>query len=65
MAAGAVWQDFMVGVEYWMRWERVAVVTDVVWIAHAVIAFRFLVPGQMRVYSLSEKQTARAWISGP
>jgi hypothetical protein len=25
-----------------MRWERVAVVTDVTWIAHVVSAFRFL-----------------------
>jgi hypothetical protein len=27
---------FQDGVEYWMRWERVAVVTDMAWIAHAV-----------------------------
>ena len=33
---GAVWEDFMVGMESFTRWERVAVVTDVEWIKHAV-----------------------------
>ena len=65
METGAVWEDFRIGVEYWTRWERVAVVTDVTWIAHLVNAFRFLMPGQVRVYPLGEQNVARAWISEP
>ena len=65
MEPGAVWEDFRVGVEYWTRWERVAVVTDVTWIAHVVSAFRFLMPGQIRVFPTSEKETARAWVGAP
>lgn len=48
---GAMWDDFRIGVAYWVRWERVAVVTDVTWITHVVNALRFLVPCQVRVYS--------------
>ena len=62
MEAGAAWEDFRVGVAYWMRWERVAVVTDVAWIGHMVNAFRFLMPGQVRLFSTGEKEAARSWI---
>jgi hypothetical protein len=62
MEPGAVWEDFRVGVEYWTRWERVAAVTDVAWIAHVVNAFRFLMPGQIRVFPTSENKAARAWV---
>jgi SpoIIAA-like len=65
MEPGAVWEDFRVGVEYWMRWERVAVVTDVAWITHVVNAFRFLMPGHLRVFPTGEKETARSWIEAP
>ena len=65
MEAGAAWEDFKVGVEYWMRWERIAAVTDVAWIAHAMNALRFLMPGQLRVFPVSEKEAARAWVAAP
>ena len=26
--AGAIWEDFLVGMEHLLRWERIAVVTD-------------------------------------
>jgi hypothetical protein len=59
---GAIWEDFIVAVETLLRWERVAVVTDVAWIRHAVNAFRFLMPGNVRVFSLDEAGAARDWI---
>ena len=62
MEIGAAWKDFRVGVEYWARWERIAVVTDVPWIANVLNAFRFLMPGQIRVFSTSETDTAHAWV---
>ena len=65
MEPRAIWEDFRVAAEYWIRWERVAVVTDVVWIAHVVNVFRFLMPGEIRVFPLSGKETARAWIAAP
>ncbi len=60
---GAVWEDFSVGMRHLAHWERMAVVTDVGWIELAIHAFGFLMPGKVRIYSLSEKARARAWIS--
>ena len=63
MEAGAAWRDFTVGVEHLARWERVAVVTDVEWIAHTMNAFRFLMPGAVRVFPTSAKAEARRWVA--
>lgn len=60
--AGAVWEDFRVGLGHMSRWERMAVVTDVGWIRLAVNAFRFLMPGRLRVFALGERDDARRWI---
>jgi len=62
MEAGAVWEDFRIGREYWMQLERVAVLTDVTWITHVVNALRVLMPFQMRVYQLSERNRVRVWL---
>ena len=59
---GAVWDDFAVGIEHLAHWERVSVVTDVDWIRLAIHAFGFLMPGKARVFRLSERAQARAWI---
>jgi hypothetical protein len=63
MEAGAMWEDFKIGVEHLSRWERVAVVTDVDWIGHAVNVFRFLMPGEVRVFAVSDAPAAREWIT--
>ena len=63
MEPGAMWQDFKVGVEHFSRWERIAVVTDVEWIRHAVNAFRFLMPGGIRVFTNPEAPQARVWVA--
>jgi len=60
--AGAIWEDFRVGMEHLSRWERMAVVTDVEWIRLAVNAFRFLLPGKLRVFPVSGIDEARRWI---
>ncbi len=60
--AGAMWEDFRIGMEHLTRWERIAVVTDVEWIRYAVYAFGFLFPGIVRVFSYGEASIARAWI---
>ncbi len=59
---GAMWEDFKVGVEHLLRWERIAVVTDVEWIAHTIRAFGFMMPGAVRVFPLNEAAEARAWL---
>ena len=64
MDAGAMWEDFLVGMEHLLRWERVAVVTDIEWIRHTVNMFRFLLPGKIRIFADSDAAAARAWIVG-
>ena len=59
MEPAAMWEDFKIGVEHLSRWERVAVVTDVDWIRHALNIFRFLMPGEVRVFGTSEAAAAR------
>ena len=64
IAPGAMWEDFKVGMHHILRWERVAVVTDVEWIGHTVRAFSFLMPGQVQVFPLAAAEAAEAWIGG-
>jgi hypothetical protein len=40
-----------------------AVVTDVQWIRLAMGVFRFLMPGQLRIFGTNEAAEARRWIS--
>ena len=60
---GAVWEDFSIGMEHLLRWERVAVVTDVPWIRLAIQAFGFLMPGKVRIFALTDEAQAKAWIA--
>jgi hypothetical protein len=61
-APGAVWEDFVVGVEHLTRWERVAVVTDLAWINLAMAAFTFVAPGWARTFLTRDAAQAKAWI---
>jgi hypothetical protein len=58
----AVWEDTKVGLKNWRRWEKMAVVTDMEWIKLVMKAFAFLMPGEIRTFSLSEAGRAREWI---
>ena len=61
--AGAAWEDFKTGVAHYASWERVAVITDIPWIAAAVKVFGVFLPGAMRVYPLADAAKARLWIT--
>lgn len=60
--AGAVWDDFKVGMEHILRWERIAIVTDVDWIRHTFRVFSFIIPGIAKIFRLDEMAKAREWI---
>ncbi|MGH8688485.1 MAG: STAS/SEC14 domain-containing protein [Burkholderiales bacterium] len=62
-AANAMWQDMKVGFAHFRKWEKVAVVTDVGWVAHAVGLFQFVMPCPVKAFSLKDAAEARAWIS--
>lgn len=60
--AEAAWEDLKIGFEHLSRWQRMAVVTDVRWIRMALNAFRFVMPGKLRVFDTSHAGQARTWI---
>lgn len=62
-SGGAMWEDTKLGVGHWSDWERIAVVTDVAWIGDGVKAFGWVVPGQVRLYSLEQLDDARVWVA--
>jgi len=63
-SAGAGWEDTKLGVGHWGAWERIAVVTDREWIADAVKALGWMLPGEVRVLGTDERAEAEAWITG-
>lgn len=60
--AGAMWDDAKVGMAHLKAWEKIAVVTDVDWIAGAVGLFGFAMPGQVKVFSNGQYAEAVEWI---
>ena len=61
--AGAMWDDFAVGMEHIARWDRVAVVTDVEWVERAAQLFGMILPSSVKVFPTSQTAAARTWIS--
>src|SRR6478672_928955 len=51
---GAMWDDAKLGLAHLRAWERIAVVTDVHWVANATRMFAFLLPGLVKVFSNGE-----------
>jgi hypothetical protein len=62
---GAAWEDAKVGMKHLTSFERVAVVTDVDWIANMIKAFGFALPGEARVFDDDDLEDARRWVSEP
>ncbi len=61
--AGAMWDDSKLGVAHMKAWERIAVVTDVHWVANATRMFAFLMPGLVKVFSNGGQSDAEKWIT--
>lgn len=61
--AGAMRDDAKFGLANRKAWARVAVVTDVHWVAHAARVFAFLMPGPVKVFSNQERADAEKWIA--
>jgi hypothetical protein len=63
----ALWEDSKVGFDVGLRnrdaWVRSAIVTDVAWITRATRLFLWMIPGEARVFPLSELEQAKAWIA--
>ena len=62
-APGAIWDDMKLGVAHRSAWERIAVVTDVSWIANGANMFKFVMPCTVKVFSLKDRDAAEKWIA--
>ncbi len=62
-APGAMWDDMKLGMAHLGAWEKIAIVTDVGWVANAANIFKFVMPCTMKVFSLKDRITAEQWIA--
>jgi hypothetical protein len=51
---GAMWEDAKLGIAHFTAWEKIAVVTDVTWIANAASMFRFVMPCPVQVFPIRD-----------
>jgi hypothetical protein len=58
----AMWDDTKVGMEHLFSWERIGVVTDHDAYKRIVQGFGFLIPAKVRVFPVSERVEAEAWV---
>jgi len=54
-APAAMWDDMKLGMSHLSAWERIAVVTDIEWIANATNIFRLAMPCPVKVFPLGER----------
>jgi len=60
--ADAAWEDVKLGMKTFTSYERIAVVTDSVFVRRSVKAFGWLMPGEVRVFAMDGLDEATAWI---
>jgi hypothetical protein len=60
--SGAMWDDMKLGIAHLKAWEKIAVVTDVDWVAGATHIFGFAIPCPVKVFSNNDFAEAASWI---
>lgn len=63
-SGGAMWGDAKLGLKNWTHFEKVAFVSDRKAYVDGVRAFGWLIPGEVKTFSLAESEAARTWVSG-
>jgi hypothetical protein len=63
-SGGAAWEDMKMGAKHFTKWKRVALVTDVDWMTHLVAVFGWMSPGDVKHFSMAERDDAIAWAAG-
>jgi len=65
---GAWLEDMKTGLDAWFKhhsaWQRMALVTDVEWIAKATGMFAWLAPGEVKAFPPAELEAAKGWVAG-
>ena len=63
--AGAAWEDTKLALGRLRHWERIAVVSDAVWLRRAIHAVGWAMPGEIGVYASDKLNDAHAWVTSP
>jgi hypothetical protein len=58
----AAWDDTRLGLRHWDGFERIAVVSDVPWLRHALRAISVVLPCPVRLFGGDESDQARRWL---
>lgn len=65
---GGLAEDLKLGlgllVQHHSAFKRIAIVSDKDWVAHALHAFAWLIPGELAVFGLDELDAAKEWAAG-
>ncbi len=65
---GGLAEDLKLGLGLLARhhsaFKRIAVVSDKQWVAHAMHAFAWMVPGELAMFGLDELERAKEWAAG-
>lgn len=65
---GGLVEDLKLGmgmlVHHHSAFKRIAVVSDKDWVRHAMHAFAWMVPGELRIFGLDELGAAKEWAAG-
>ncbi|MXO58225.1 hypothetical protein GRI89_01520 [Altererythrobacter salegens] len=59
----AAWADMRLGLSHWNTFTRVALVTDIGWVAKASRLFSPVIPLEIEVFGLNALDEARSWIT--
>ena len=63
MRPGALWEDAKLGVDHWGDWGRIAIVTDIGWIAESARLFAPMLRQPVRVFHNAEWEEGRRWVA--
>ena len=61
--AGAAWEGIKLAFGRLRHWERIAVVSDAVWLRRAIHAVGWAVPGEIGVYASDKLNDAHVWVT--
>jgi hypothetical protein len=60
---GALWEDTKLGLKSARDWEKIAIVSDSDAVHHAVKAFGWMIPGEVRVFDADKLDGAKEWVT--
>ena len=61
MSAAAAWEDAKLGIGHLTKWKRVGVVTDHDWLRKSISMFGWMMPGDVKTFTVAELDAAIEW----